>query len=285
MFAFLLASALAFTQADAHIAYQAADGLVSKHTPRDAGTFRGRSAANYILDTASSVGADAKIDSFTASSPIGKRRFTNVVAEWVSNPTSQWIVVVSHYDTKHGVQCPGANDGASTSGLLVGLSNALSDWRTPRCNVMLIWLDAEECINSYLEGDGFQGSKHAALSLKDSGRDVSAVICVDMLGDKDLRIGMPHNSSADLRKIALKAAANTGHAEKLYEMEELVKDDHMAFQDVGFRSIDLIDFYYGSAPGLNDYWHTSEDTMDKISEDSLLVSGQIVCEIINILSR
>ena len=285
MLSLLIASALAFSEADAHIAYKAADGLVSHHTPRDAGTFRGRAAANYILDTASSVGADAKIDSFIAPSPLGLRSFTNVAAEWVANPTSKWIVVVSHYDTKHGVPCPGANDGASTSGLLVGLSNALTDWRTPSCNVMLQWLDAEECVHSYLENDGFQGSKHAAASLKASGKDVAAVICVDMLGDRDLRIGIPRNSSAELRKIALKAASATGNADKVYEMEELVKDDHMPFQDIGFRSIDLIDFCYGSAPGLNDYWHTPDDTIDKISERSLLISGQLVCEMINLLSR
>ncbi len=285
MLSLLIASALAFTEADANIAYKAADGLVSNHTPRDAGTLRGRAAANYILDTASSVGADAKLDSFVAQSPLGSRYFTNVTAEWVVNPTSKWVVVVSHYDTKHGVPCPGANDGASTSGLLVGLSNALTDWRDPRCNVMLLWLDAEECVHAYLEDDGFQGSKHAAASLKASGRNVAAVICVDMLGDRDLRIGIPRNSSPELRKTALKAATTTGHADKVYEMEELVKDDHMPFLDVGFRAIDLIDFYYGSAPGLNDYWHTDEDTIDKISERSLLVSGQIVCEMINILSR
>ena len=67
------------------------------------------------------------------------------------------------------------------------------------------------------------------------------------------------------------------------DTEDLVKDDHVAFLEAGFKAIDLIDFDYGSAPGLNDYWHTAEDTVDKISEASLLKSGKLVCEMLNVL--
>ena len=67
------------------------------------------------------------------------------------------------------------------------------------------------------------------------------------------------------------------------DTEDLVKDDHVAFLEAGFKAIDLIDFDYGSAPGLNDYWHTEQDTVDKISEASLLKSGKLVCEMLNVL--
>ena len=63
----------------------------------------------------------------------------------------------------------------------------------------------------------------------------------------------------------------------------LVKDDHVPFLEAGFKAIDLIDFEYGSAPGLNDYWHTDKDTVDKISEESLFTAGKLVVGMLDIL--
>ena len=62
-----------------------------------------------------------------------------------------------------------------------------------------------------------------------------------------------------------------------------MKGDHVPFMEQGFKAIDLIDFDYGSAPGLNDYWHTAEDTPGKLSEASFLASGRLVCEMLNVL--
>ena len=283
MLSLILAAALSFGESHARLAYTTAERLVSCHTPRDAGTLRGMAAGNFILDAASAAGADARLDRFQAQTPAGMRLFTNVFCEWSANPTGEWVVVVSHYDTKRGVKCPGANDGASTAGLLVGLCSALAEWKPPRGNVMLMWLDGEECMNAYLENDGFQGSKHAARMLRASGRRVVAVICADMIGDRDLSIGLPRNTSAELRRAALTAAKDEGLSSYVFEMDELVKDDHVAFQNLGFRSVDLIDFEYGSAPGRNDYWHTELDTMDKVSVESLRISGRIICRMIESL--
>ena len=279
----LLAAALAFTPADAKLADRTAREFVAKCTPRDAGTVRGRMAANFILDTASAVGCDVYLDRFTAKTPRGAKGFTNLKTEFCSNPDGEWVVLLSHYDTKPGVKCPGANDGASTTGLLVGLANALSGWQTPRGNVMLLWTDGEECMESYTDEDGFWGSRRAAAALKASGRKVKAVICLDMLGDRDLNVSLPRNGSPALRKIAHFAAAKAGLADIVKDTDDMVKDDHLAFMKEGFKAIDLIDFDYGSAPGLNDYWHTEQDSVDKISEDSLLKAGRLVCEMLNVL--
>jgi Zn-dependent M28 family amino/carboxypeptidase len=104
-----------------------------------------------------------------------------------------------------------------------------------------------------------------------------------MLGDRDLHISIPRNSSPALSKIALLAAKRAGVRDKISRIDLLVKDDHVPFIEEGFKSIDLIDFEYGSAPGLNDYWHTAKDTPDKISESSLLVAGKLVVGMLNIL--
>lgn len=283
MFSALLSASLVFSQADANLAFKTATGLVENHTPRDSGTTRSMLAANYLLDAASAAGADVRRDMFVAKTPKGERRFTNLVASFKRNPDAPWVVLVSHYDTKTGVDCPGANDGASTSGLLVALAGVLYNHRTQNDNVMLIWTDGEECMNAYVEDDGLWGSRHAAKSLKESGVKVKAVICLDMLGDKDLHVSIPKNSSPALSKIALAAAKKAGVADKVSRVDLLVKDDHVPFLEAGFKSIDLIDFEYGSAPGLNDYWHTAKDTVDKISEESLFTAGKLVAGMLDIL--
>lgn len=281
MFSLLLASALTFTHADATLSFSTACRLVAGHTPRDAGTAKGKMAANFLYNTIVANGANAHIHTFTAPTPVGMKEFCNVEAQWCVNPTGSWVVVVSHYDTKPFVPCPGANDGASTSGLLMGLVQALVRNGAAPGNVMLMWLDGEECMYSYSPTDGLWGSKEAAKKLKASGRQVEAVICVDMLGDADLKISLPRNTSAELRRIALDCAKRTGHGTIVEEMRESVKDDHLPFQSAGYKAIDLIDFEYGSAPGLNDYWHTSKDSLDKLSIFSLATAGEIVCEMIN----
>ncbi len=277
----LLSASLAFTPADARCAWNAAKTLVEESTPRDAGTVRGRIAANRILDAASAAGADVRRDVFRADTPVGEREFTNLYAMLkAGGEDARWVILVSHYDTKPGVDCPGANDGASTSGLLVGIANAFSSWETPKGNLLLIWTDGEECMNSYGDNDGLWGSKRAASFIASKKLDVQAVICLDMLGDRDLSIMIPANGSPALAKIAVIAAKRAGYPNLIKRINEHVTDDHVPFLKKGYKAIDMIDFTYG--PG-NSYWHTPNDNLENISEASLLKSGRVVVEMLNIL--
>ena len=277
----ILATALAFTPTDAHLAFETAKTLVEDYTPRDAGSHRSRLASLYLLDAASAAGADVRRDTFKAATPKGERSFTNLYGEFRPvDPDARWVVLVSHYDTKPGTNCPGANDGASTSGLLVGIANAFSGWTARKGNLLLVWTDGEECMERYSENDGFWGSKRAAAQLAETGRQVQAVICLDMLGDKDLSILVPANGTPALAKIAVHAARRIGSPNLVRLTDDLVKDDHVAFLDRGFKAIDLIDFSYGPD---NAYWHTPQDTLVNISEASLLTSGRLVVEMLNIL--
>ena len=281
MIPLLLSAALVFSPADARISFETARDLVSGCTPRDAGTIRGRIAANRLLDAASSSGADVRRDVFRAKTPIGEREFTNLYAQFKSeDPDARWVILVSHYDTKPGTSCPGANDGASTSGLLVGIANAFSNWETPRGNLLLVWTDGEECMKSYSDDDGLWGSRRAAEYVSRRGMQVQAVVCLDMLGDRDLLISIPANGSSALSKIALAASRRAGLDGLVRLTRDVVKDDHVPFLDRGYKAIDMIDFSYG--PG-NSYWHTPKDTVENISETSLMKSGTIVAEMLNIL--
>jgi hypothetical protein len=276
-----LAAGLVFTPADAELSYRTAKTLVEECTPRDAGTIRGRLASNCILDAASAAGADVRRDVFKAKTPKGEKTFINLYATFSNgDPSARWVILLSHYDTKAGVKCPGANDGASTTGLLVGLVNALSSWRTPKGNLLLVWTDGEECMEQYGENDGLWGAKRAAEYVESKGMHVQAVICLDMLGDKDLEIKVPANGSSALAKIAVHAARRAGYPGLISLWDENVTDDHVPFLSKGHKAIGLIDFSYGPA---NSYWHTQQDTIDKISTESLLKSGKVVAEMLNIL--
>lgn len=281
----LLAATLLFAPADADIAYGAASELVEKHTPRDSGTLSSRRAADFIHDKLKAAGAKAELDFFKADTPAGERYFVNVESAFVSNTNNEWIVFVSHFDTKKGVACPGANDGASTTGLLIALAGKLVKQNPEKTNVLLLWTDGEECFNDYAENDGLWGSRHAAKKLKDSGVKVRAVVCFDMLGDKDLKITIPENSHQGFRDGILKIAKRKNLADKIVAVDDIVIDDHVPFLEAGFKAVDLIDFDYGSRPGLNDFWHTSKDTIDKISRESLLLAGEIATWLINGLDR
>ena len=285
----VLSAPIEFTEADAHVAFAAASNLVARCTPRDAGTMRGRLAAQWILDRVSRIGVDASLDKFRAPTPDGERPFANVIVEFPgTNTNAAWIVVMSHFDTMPniGEGFQGANDGASTSGLLMALAGAIRRAGHQPENIALVWTDGEECRKSYGPNDGFQGSRRLAESYRARNRAVKAAICLDMLGDKNLNITIPANTTPFLKDVALAAARRIGASGKIAVRDGIVvKDDHSAFLEIGYPAIDLIDFDFGSAPGLNDWWHTPNDTLDKISTASLYISGRLASEILNALLR
>lgn len=133
----------------------------------------------------------------------------------------------------------------------------------------------------YSDRDGFHGSKRLAKAMKRQQKKIKAVILMDMVGDRNLKITLPRNGAAALRVLALDAAEATGDRDKIGLFDGIIYDDHQAFHDLGYPAVDLIDFYYGSTPEGNEYWHTLNDSLDKLSADSLLVTGRIVVEMLN----
>lgn len=278
------AAPLVFTAADAEVAYATAAGLVKDCTPRNAGTPGALRAAQWLCPRA---GATATLERFRDAVNDETCDFANVVLELPgTDRTAPWIILLSHFDTAPNVPpgFQGANDGASTSGLLVALAGVLRRSTRLRHNVMLVWTDGEECRIAYGPRDGFHGSRRLLGTVQRRGLGVRAAICLDMLGDRDLAIGIPANGAPELRRLALVAARRAGLADKVSLRDSVaVKDDHACFHDAGYPALDLIDFSFGSAPGLNDYWHTPHDTLDKISAESLRTSGRLAVELLNLL--
>jgi len=273
---------LTFPAAQASNALARVSGFVAACTPRDAGTPGAARAAAWLRDQLVENGATASVDTFTDDTPQGPKSFSNVVATFPGEG-DQWIVLLSHFDTKCGISegFQGANDGGSSTGLLLELAVLFQRSAPLKYGVMCAFLDGEECSFGYSERDGFHGSRRLAKALKQKQTKVKAVILMDMIGDRDLKITLPRNSAGPLRLLALEAAEATGDRAKIGLFDGDIFDDHQAFLERGYPAVDLIDFDYGSRPGLNDYWHTVKDTTDKLSADSLLTTGRIVLEMIN----
>ena len=274
-----------WTAARASNAFAYVEGLVRDCTPRDAGTPGGEKAACWIRDRLRKQGLPARIDRFTEPTPRGPREFRNVLAT-LPGTGDAWIILLSHFDTMSGIGkgFQGANDSGSSTGLLLELAAALHASAPREASILIGFMDGEECMIAYGARDGFHGSKRLARQMKDEGRKIRAVILTDMVGDRDLKITVPRNSAAALRVLALEAADAVGHRNRIGLFDGDIYDDHQAFLDAGYPAVNLIDFAYGSRPGLNDYWHTPRDTLDKLAVESLRITGAIVLEMVNRLS-
>jgi glutaminyl-peptide cyclotransferase len=231
---------------------------------------------------------EAEIDEFEDDTPGGRKTFRNVIGR-IGEAGRKVIILGSHYDTKSGIGVgfQGANDSGSSTGLLLELASLLKAFPLPETETMLVFFDGEECSRSYGRNDGLHGSRRLARTLVESGssRKVVGVIILDMVGDKDLNVSIPHNSTPGLCSAVFTAAHKQGVRSRFSQSRSNVLDDHVPFLDAGMPAADIIDFSYGSSAGLNDYWHTEEDTIDKLSAESLETVGRVTIRLIDSLSE
>ena len=253
--------------------------------PRDAGTPGAERAARWIEGELRQSGLAVTLDTFEDETPVGSRTFHNVVATLPGKNPEQ-IVLLSHFDTKAGIAADfiGANDGGSSTGLLLALAECLSS--QPReSGLIFAFLDGEECLYAYGPQDGLHGSRKLARQMRQRNVPVRAVILLDMVGDHDLRFTLPRNGTAELKLLLLDAAAALGCRDRVKLLDHDILDDHQPFLDHGFPAVNLIDFEYGTRPGANDLWHTPADTLDQLSAESLRMAGAVALEVIRRLEQ
>lgn len=255
--------------------------------PRDAGTEGAARAAEHLRARLAALGLAASIDAFQDPAPRGKTTFRNVVG--VLPGSGQGLVILgSHFDTKAGMDAgfEGANDSGSSSGLLLELARVLAAGPRVGPELWFVFFDGEECLEQYGPRDGLHGSRRLTAQLVQDGRaaDVRAMILLDMIGDRDLSVTLPRNSSPELVSLFFEAA----HAENVRDKFSLypfeIGDDHEPFLQAGMPAVDVIDFHFGSGPGKNDYWHTPEDRIDKLSAESLGIVGRVTVRVVNALT-
>ena len=252
--------------------------------PRPIGSANHKKVEDYIL--AHLKGDAVEEDAFTADTPEGKFPARNIIAKF-PGAKDGIIVIASHYDTNYPLRQTsyiGANDGASSSALLLEFANQMRGKKLDGYSVWLVWDDAEEAVKSWSDTDSLYGIRHLAEKWEADGtlKKTKAFLLADMIGDADLNIERDSNSTTWLEAVVYEAASRLGYQSHFFARTMTVDDDHLPFVKRGVPSADLIDFDYGYD---NVFWHTPQDTVDKLSPKSLEIAGSTILETVSILDK
>jgi glutaminyl-peptide cyclotransferase len=254
--------------------------------PRPSGTAALETARQHITETLQAAGWTVERQEFEASPVKGKGaiHYVNLIGRFSASgqrpapATTQKAIVCSHYDTKRmlGVTFVGANDAGSSTGALMELARVLAKAPALAEQIELVFFDGEEAMERYSENfetgpDGLVGSRHYATQLRaqNRNRQFQFAILWDMIGDKDLQLTLPTDSPRELSDLFFKAGDALNLRRHLGFHTGAMMDDHVPLQHIArINAIDLIDFNY--LP-----WHTSGDTLDQLSPNSLQIIGQL----------
>lgn len=248
--------------------------------PRPAGTPAAAAAAARLQRRLGELGLKATLDEWPADTPNGALTCRNVQAV-IPGRGRDFIVIGSHYDSKRLDGCPGfvgANDSGSSSGLLLELARILHQVRPAWCGpeLRLVWFDGEESIGPMSATNGLHGSRRLVSQLARAGElgHCRAMFLLDMVGDRELTLTIPPDCDPKLTASLFAVAERQGvrHQVGTYSGGSLW-DDHTPFAERGVPTLNLIDFSYGPN---NSYWHSDQDTLDKLSGASLATAGNLL---------
>jgi peptidase M28-like protein len=238
----------------------------------------------YITNELKSYGLPVSLDEFTAKTPQGEKKMANIVAE-ISGETKTLILITSHYDTKFykDMNFLGANDPAASVGTLLEIGRVLGSRKEkPKASYRLVFFDGEE---SFCEGwsdcgdeknpDNTYGSRHyvSQLRARNELENARAMILLDMMGYKNLELGRDPASTKWLQDIIWQTGRQLGYDKVFVAREEGVGgDDHEPFLGAGIDAVDVIQLT--SYP----HWHRADDTIDKVSAQSMKIVGETILE-------
>jgi glutaminyl-peptide cyclotransferase len=238
--------------------------------PRPAGSEALEKSRVYIVDQLKSFGWTTSRSEFSAPTPRGMMTFVNLVARFGSEKGPAQFLLCSHYDTKtfDTIRFVGANDGGSSTGLLIEMARVLALNPVLAAKIELVFFDGEEAFENFTATDGLYGSRHFASQLGESAKNFRGGILFDMIGDKSLQVTLSPDSPMNLAHNVFAAADALGQRAHFTYLGGGITDDHTPLNEIGIPVIDLIDFDFPP-------WHTAEDTLDKISAESMEIVGRV----------
>lgn len=253
--------------------------------PRPIGSENHKKVEDYLLSHLK--GDEVENDVFTIETSEGKFPVHNIIAKFPGKRDGI-IVIASHYDTNYwlrDINYVGANDGGSSSALLLEIANQLRGKPNDGYSVWLLWDDAEESMKAqWDDNESLYGVRRAAEKWQADGtlKKMQAFILEDMIGDADLNIDRDTDSTPWLQDFVYAAATRLGYQSFFFARTIPITDDHIPFVQRGVPSVDLIDLNYGYN---NVFWHTAQDTADKLSPNSLQIVGQVTLETVRLLDK
>jgi len=239
---------------------------------------------NYILSHLKNDQVEE--DAFTASTPEGKFPVRNIIAKFPGTREGV-IVIAGHYDTNYPLRNTGyvgANDGGSSTAILLELANQLRGEKRDGYSVWLFFTDGEEAVKEWSDTDSLYGARHLADKWQKDGtlKNIKAFLLADMIGDADLNVDRDASSTPWLEDMVLQAATQLGYQSHFFGRTIAVEDDHLPFVHLGVPCADLIDLDYGYG---NVFHHTPQDTLDKLSPKSIEIVGKVILRTIQILDK
>jgi Zn-dependent M28 family amino/carboxypeptidase len=240
--------------------------------PRPPGTEAIEKTRDYLVKQLEIAGWKVERQSFSDDTPRGKVQFVNLIATFGGKESAASFLVCSHYDTKtfDNARFVGANDGGSSTGVLLELARVLPGRPDVARKMELVFFDGEEAYEAFTDTDGLYGSRYFAkqLAAQDKARQFRGGLLFDMIGDKSLTITLPPDSPPELARDIFACADALKLRNHFTFFDRDITDDHTPLNEAGIPVIDLIDFDYPP-------WHTPEDTMDKLSAESLRITGAV----------
>ena len=239
--------------------------------PRPAGSEAIEKSRDYIESQLRLSGWQVSRQSFIKDTPRGKVRFVNLIARFPGQGiTTPFFLLCSHYDTKifDTFSFVGANDGGSSTGLLLEFGRILAQHPNLAAKVQLVFFDGEEAYEHYSDNDGLYGSRYFARQLGDGAKQYRGGILFDMVGQRSLEITLPTDSPVEMARDIFAAAEALKLRSYFTYLDREMIDDHTPLNAIGIQTIDLIDFHFP-------WWHTAGDTMDKLSAQSLQIVGSV----------
>ncbi len=248
--------------------------------PRPSGSATLERVRAWISEKISDEGLPVSRDTFLASTPIGEIEMVNLSYVIPGRNRENRILLLAHYESKRflGFDFVGANDSASAVALLMALTPRIREQGFAD-DVEIVFVDGEESFETWTEADSLYGSRHLASQLG-SGKPVRAALVLDMIGDRDLKLIHEPRSDERLRGFLQAAAQELGATEVLDTVPKWVDDDHRPLIEAGVPTLHLMDFTFGGEDSPGTYWHTPEDTMDKVSVKSLSLVGELAFSVL-----
>ena len=243
-----------------------------KFGPRPAGSAALADTRRYLIAELKALGLAVREQTFVGKTPAGDIPMVNLIAT-IAGRRPDRIALASHYDTKRApnFRFVGANDGASSTAVVLELARALKD-SNPELTIELLLLDGEEAVNWDWAGtDNTYGSRHYVSAGQADGtlKGLKALVLLDMVGDVNLVIRRESLSTPWLVDAVWSAAARVGQRSVFSNELTTVEDDHVAFVRAGVPAVDIIDLD-------NPTWHTAQDDVAHVSRQSLQIVGDVV---------
>jgi glutaminyl-peptide cyclotransferase len=242
--------------------------------PRPPASMPIEKARSYIRKNLEESSWKIEEERFSDETPRGLVVFVNLIATRRAARASkaQRFLLCSHYDTKpfDSISFVGANDGGSSTGALLEMARVLNRYPELAEKIELVFFDGEEAYDHFSATDGLYGSRYFARQLREakSQERYRGAIVWDMMGDRDLTITLPPDSPTEMVRGIFAAAEALQARNHFTYLSESLLDDHTSLIAAGIPAIDLIDFDYPP-------WHTADDTMDKLSAESLQTVGAV----------